>query len=131
MQSEVDVVGRPELQIETVGRTGVVTVGDRLTSKIQLKNHGSAVAKNVSLSIQLPPELKMVEVRGSQYTIRNNMITFDSVAAISPKELVGFEVVMEAIAEAPDAQMSLEILADHLTKPAKRSETVQIAAELR
>jgi uncharacterized repeat protein (TIGR01451 family) len=131
VKSEVDVVGRPELQIETVGRTGVVTVGDRLTSKIQLKNHGSAVAKNVSLSIQLPPELKMVEVRGSQYTIRNNMITFDSVAAISPKELVGFEVVMEAVAEAPDAQMSLEILADHLTKPAKRSETVQIAAELR
>ncbi|MDB5347630.1 MAG: conserved repeat domain protein [Schlesneria sp.] len=131
VKSEVDVVGRPELQIETVGRTGVVTVGDRLTSKIQLKNHGSAVAKNVSLSIQLPPELKMVEVRGSQYTIRNNMITFDSVAAISPKELVSFEVVMEAVAEAPDAQMSLEILADHLTRPAKRSETVQIAAELR
>ncbi|HEY4259470.1 MAG TPA: hypothetical protein VGM98_04900, partial [Schlesneria sp.] len=66
VKSEVDVVGRPELQIETVGRTGVVVVGDRLTSKIQLKNHGSAIAKNVRLSIEIPPELKMVEVRGSQ-----------------------------------------------------------------
>lgn len=131
VKSDVDVVGRPELQIETVGRTGVVAVGDRLTSKIQLKNHGSAAAKNVSLSIRLPRELKLIEVRGGQYTVRDNMVTFDSVAAISPKDLVGFELVTEAIAEAEDAQMNLEISADHLTKPARRSETVQIAAELR
>lgn len=130
VKSEVDVVGRPELQIETVSRTGVVAVGDRLTSKIQLKNHGSAPAKNVSLSIRLPRELKLLEVRGSQYTIRDNVLTFDTVGSISPKELVGIELVMEAVAEA-DAQMNLEITADHLTKPARRSETVQIAAEIR
>ena len=37
---------------------------------------------------------------------------------------------MEAVSEA-DAQMNLEISADHLGKPARRSETVQIAAEVR
>jgi uncharacterized repeat protein (TIGR01451 family) len=130
VKSEIEVVGRPELQIETVGRTDVVSVGDRLTSKIQLKNHGSASARNVSLSIRLPRELKLLEVRGSEYTLRDNVISFQPMAAIAPKESAGFELVMEAIAEA-DAQMSLEISADHLTKPARRSETVQIAAEVR
>lgn len=130
VKSEVDVIGRPELQIETVSRTGAVAVGDRLTSKIQLKNHGSASARNVSLSIRLPRELRLIEVRGGQYSLRDNVISFEPVAAISPKEAAGFELVMEAVAEA-DAQMNLEISADHLNKPARRSETVQIAAEIR
>lgn len=130
VKAEVDVVGRPELQIETVSRTGVVAVGDRLTSKIQLKNHGSASARNVSLNIRLPRELKLVEVRGGQYSLRDNVISFEAVNAIGPKETAAFELVMEAVAEA-DAQMNLEISADHLSKPARRSETVQIAAEIR
>ncbi len=130
VKADVDVVGRPELQIETVSRTGVVAVGDRLTSKIQLKNHGSAPANNVSLNIRLPRELKLVEVRGGQYSLRDNVIAFETVNAIGPKETAAFELVMEAVAEA-DAQMNLEISADHLSKPARRSETVQIAAEIR
>lgn len=130
VKSDVDVVGRPELQIETISRTGIVAVGDRLTSKIQLKNHGSAAAKNVSLSIRLPRELKLIEVRGGQYTLRDNVIAFDAVAAIGPKEFAAYELVMEAVSEA-DAQMNLEISAEHLSKPARRSETVQIAAEIR
>lgn len=130
VKADVDVVGRPELQIETVSRTGVVAVGDRLTSKIQLKNHGSASARNVKLNIRLPRELKLVEVRGGQYSMRDNVIAFETVAAIGPKETSAFELIMEAVAEA-DAQMNLEISADHLSKPARRSETVQIAAEIR
>lgn len=126
----VDAVGRPELQIETVSRTGTINVGDRLTSKIQLKNHGSAAASNVSLSLRLPRELKLIEVRGSQYSVRDNAIVFAPVSTIGPREQAAFEVVMEAISEA-DAQMNLEISADHLSKPARRSETVQIAAEVR
>jgi len=129
VKSDVDVVGRPELQIETVSRTGVA-VGDRLTSKIQLKNHGSAAAKNVSLSIRLPRELKLIEVRGGKYALRDHVITFESVPAINPNGAAAFELVMEAEAAA-EAQMNLEISADHLSRPARRSETVQIAAEIR
>lgn len=130
VKADIDVVGRPELQIETVGRTGSVAVGDRLTSRIQLKNHGSAAARNVAMNIRLPRELKLVEVRGGQYTVRDNVISFDVVNSISPNETAAFELVMEAVAEA-DAQMNLEISADHLSKPARRSETVQIASEVR
>ena len=126
----VDAVGRPELQIETVSRTGTINVGDRLTSKIQLKNHGTAAASNVGLSIRLPGELKLVEIRGGEYSVRGDSIVFAPVSKIGPREQAAFEVVMEAVSEA-DAQMFLEISADHLNKPAQRSETVQIAAEVR
>ena len=130
VKSEVDVIGRPELQMETVNATGVVAVGDRLTSKIQLKNSGSAPARNVALSISVPPEMKLIEVRGGRYQQVKNVIRFEPLAELAPRDAVAFELVMEAIAEA-DAKMDLQISADHLTKPARRTESVQIAKEIR
>ena len=130
VKSEVDVVGRPELQMETLNATGQVAVGDKLTSKIQLKNSGSAPARNVALSISIPREMKLIEVRGGRYQAKNNVINFEPLAELAPRDAVAFEVVMEAIAEA-DAKMDLQITADHLTKPARRTETVQIATEVR
>ena len=130
VQSEVDVVGRPELQMETLNATGVVAIGDKLTSKIQLKNSGSAPARNVALSISVPKELRLVEVRGARYQETKNIIRFEPLAELGTRETVSFELVMEAIAEA-DARMDLQITADHLPKPAHRIETVHIATEVR
>jgi uncharacterized repeat protein (TIGR01451 family) len=130
VKSEVDVIGRPELQMETVNATGQVAVGDRLTSKIQLKNSGSAPARNVGLSISIPREMKLIEVRGGRYQAKNNVVQFEHLSELAPRDVAAFEVVMEAIAEA-DAKMDLQITADHLTKPARRTETVQIANEVR
>ena len=130
VQSEVDVVGRPELQMETLNATGVVAIGDKLTSKIQLKNSGSAPARNVALSISVPKELRLVEVRGARYQETKNVIRFEPLAELGTRETVSFELVMEAIAEA-DARMDLQITADHLPKPAHRIETVHIATEVR
>lgn len=130
VKSEVDVVGRPELQMETLNATGQVAVGDKLTSKIQLKNSGSAPAHNVGLSISIPREMKLIEVRGARYQAKNNVVVFEPLAELAPRGAATFEVVMEATAEA-DAKMDLQITADHLTKPARRTETVQIATEVR
>ena len=62
--------------------------------------------------------------------LRGKQLVFQAMSAISPREAVGFELVMEAVAEADD-QINLEISAEHLAKPARRSETVQIAADVR
>jgi len=130
VKSEVDVIGRPELQMETVSATGVVAVGDRLTSKIQLKNSGSASARNVALSISVPPEMKLIEVRGGRYQQQKNVIRFEPLVELAARDSAAFELVMEAVAEA-DAKMDLQISADHLPKPARRTESVQIANEVR
>ncbi len=130
VKSEVDVVGRPELQMETLNAAGLIAVGDKLTSKIQLKNSGSAPARNVALSISVPRELRLVEVRGAKYVEAKNIIRFEPLGELGPRETVSFELVMEATAEA-DARMDLQITADHLPKPAHRIETVHIATEVR
>ena len=129
VNSSVEVVGRPELQMETLSATGVVTVGDKITSKFQLKNTGSATARNVQLRIQLPPELRLVNVRGTKFQkTKNNTVIFDPIDELSPRSHAAFELVLEPTEEA-DARMSIEISANHLTKPHRREETIQIARD--
>lgn len=128
IQSTVDVYGKPELQMETLSATGAVTIGDRITSKFQLNNTGTAAASNVQLRIKLPRELKLVSINGARYQQKDNVILFESITELPPRSKASYELVLEPIAEA-DAQIGLEISADHLTKPGRRVETIQIARD--
>ena len=128
VDSTVDVVGRPELQMETLSATGVVTVGDRITSKLQLKNSGTAPARNVQLSIRLPSELRLVEVRGRKFHQKGDKVIFDTIDELAPRTNVAFELILEPTSEA-DARIQLEISAEHLTKPHRRDETIQIVQD--
>lgn len=128
VQSAIEVIGKPELQMETLSATGAVTVGDRITSKFQLNNNGTAGAKNVQLRIKLPRELKLISVKGAKFQQTENGIIFETIEELPPRSKAAYELVLEPIAEA-DAQLGLEISADHLTKPGKRVETIQIARD--
>ena len=128
VNSTVDVVGRPELQMETLSATGVVTVGDRITSKLQLKNAGTAPARNVQLSIRLPSELRLVEVRGRNFQKKGDRVVFDLIDELAPRTNIAFELILEPTSEA-DARIQLEISAEHLTKPHRRDETIQIVQD--
>ena len=116
--------------METLNATGSVAVGDKLTSKIQLSNKGNASARNVRLSVSIPRQLKLVEVRGVQYQTEKDLIRFEPLVELNPHDTATFEIVMEAIEEA-DALMDLQISAEHLSKPARRQETVQIEKQVR
>ncbi len=128
VNSTVDVVGKPELQMETLSATGTVTVGDQITSKFQLKNSGTAPAQNVQLKIRLPKELRLVKVRGARFQQNDDTILFDSIVELLPRAVAAFELVLEPIEEA-DARIGLEISANHLTKSHRREETIQIARD--
>ena len=103
-------------------------MGDRITSKFQLNNTGTAGAKNVQLRVKLPRELKLISVKGAKFQQTENGILFETIDELPPRSKAAYELVLEPIAEA-DAQLSLEISADHLTKPGKRVETIQIARD--
>ena len=126
----VEVVGKPELQMETLTATGVVTLGDRITSRFQLNNTGTAPANNVQLRIQLPQELRLVSVKGTKLrrSGNSNEVLFDPILELAPRSKVAYELVLEPISEA-DAQIVLEISADHMTRPGRRIETIQIARD--
>ena len=129
VDSTVEVVGRPELQMESLSTTGVVTVGDRISSKMQLKNSGTASARNVRLSLRLPPELRLVEVRGRKFQQQDDRVIFETIEELPPRGNVAFELMLEPIQEA-EAKIQLEIAAEHLSKPHRRDETIQIVPDI-
>ena len=129
VDSTVEVVGRPELQMESLSTTGVVTVGDRISSKMQLKNSGTASARNVRLSLRLPPELRLVEVRGRKFQQQDDRVIFETIEELPPRGNVAFELMLEPIQEA-EARIQLEIAAEHLSKPHRRDETIQIVQDV-
>ena len=129
INASVDVVGKPELQMETLSRTGEVTVGDQITSKFQLNNSGTAVATNVQLKIRLPRELRLISVKGGKFKqTDDDVVIFESIDEFAPRTKIAYELVWEPTAEA-DAQIELEISADHLQKPGRRIESIQIARD--
>ena len=128
VDASVEVVGKPELVMETLSATGAVTLGERITSKFQLNNTGTAPATNVQLRVRLPAELRLISVKGSKFQQRDDLVVFDSISELAPKTKVSYELVLEPVEEA-DAQIALEISADHLNKPGRRIETIQIAAD--
>ena len=128
VNSSVEVVGKPELQMETLSATGVVTLGERITSRFQLNNNGTAAATNVQLHIKLPAELRLISVKGAKFQQKGNEVWFESISELAPHTKAAYELVLEPAEEA-DAQIVLEISADHLNKPGRRIETIQIARD--
>lgn len=128
VKSTIDVVGKPELLMETLSATGSVTLGDRITSRFQLKNTGTAVANDVQLRIRLPRQLRLSSVRGAKYQQVNDMLVFESIDELAPKSAASYELVLEATDEG-DAQITLDIFARHLNKPGHRVEMIQIAKD--
>ena len=128
IQSKVEVVGRPEIQMETLSATGVVTVGDKITSKFTLRNSGTAPARNVKLQIQLPAELRVLSARGAKFQKDKNTIVFDTIEEMLPRTSSTFELAFEPVDEA-DARIVVEIIADHLSRPHRREESIQIVRD--
>jgi uncharacterized repeat protein (TIGR01451 family) len=108
--------------------TGTVTVGDKISSKFQLKNSGTTSARNVQLRVQIPPQLRLVTVRGGKFQKIKNVVVFDAIEELTPRSQAAFEFVLEPIEEA-EAHVVVEVYADHLTKPHRREETIQIASD--
>lgn len=128
IDSKIEVIGKPELQMETLSATGTVTVGEQITSRFQLSNTGTSSANNVQLRIKLPRELRLISVKGANFQQRDDYLLFETIGELAPRKKVAYELVLEPMAEA-DAQIGLEIAADHLAKPGRRIETIQIARD--
>ena len=129
VKQTIAVEGFPSLAIESTGDERLVAVGEQLTSQIQLRNRGSAAAENVGLTIVIPAELRVVSAKGpSEYQLVGQKLVFDPVRELGPRDSAPFDVVVEALS-AGDARLELQITADHLKRPIKHEEAVQVVGD--
>ncbi len=129
VKPKVSIEGFPSLALEPLGLQRLVAVGEKITSKVQIKNNGSAVADNVRLTVNLPPELKLVNVKApAAYQVIGQRLEFEAVPSLAPKTGATFELVLEAVA-AGDSRLEMQFAADHLRLPVKHEEAVNVFSE--
>lgn len=129
VKPQVAIEGFPALALEPLGLQRLVAVGEKVTSRVQIKNNGSAVAENVQLMVNLPPELRLVSVKApTNYQVNGQRLQFEPVASLSPKTNATFELVLEAIAPG-DSRLEMQFAADHLRSPVKHEEAVNVFSE--
>lgn len=124
----VSIEGYPALALERLGEERLVGVGETVTTKIQLQNRGSAEARGVSVTIDLPTELKLVSATGpSQYRLEGQRLTFEPIGSVAARGSAAYELVLEA--QSPgDSRIEMQISADHLRRPVRHDEALQVLA---
>lgn len=129
VKPKVVIEGYPSLALEPLGDQRLVALGEKLTTRMQIKNNGSATAENVGIAIELPPELKLVSVKApAAYQVVGQRLQFEPIGQLPAKTGATFELVLEAVA-AGDVRLELQIAADHLKRPVRHEEAVQIFNE--
>lgn len=126
VQPTITIEGFPSLAVEPLGEQRLVAIGEQVTSRIQLRNKGTATAKNVGLTITLPPELRLVSAKGpTQYRQEASKLVFDPVDELLASGSADFQLVFEAQSSG-DSRLEMQISADHLRRPVRHEEAVQV-----
>jgi uncharacterized repeat protein (TIGR01451 family) len=126
VQPTITIEGFPSLAVEPVGEQKLVAIGEQVTSRIQLRNKGTATAKNVGLTITLPPELRLISAKGpGTYKQEASRLVFDPIDEVLASGVLEFQLVFEAQA-AGDSRLEMQISADHLRRPVRHEEAVQV-----
>lgn len=121
--------GFPTLALERLCEDHLVGIGEQVTTRIALQNRGTAPAKNVGFTIDLPAELKLVSVEGAtRYRVEGRQLVFEAIEELAPRATTEIEFVFETQA-AGDGRLEMRLTADHLSRPLKRDETVQVIAD--
>lgn len=126
VQPTISIEGFPALVVEPLGEQRLVAIGEQVTSRIQLRNKGTATAKKVGLTITLPPELRLVSAKGpGKHRQEASRVIFDPLDEVLPSGTAEFQLVFEAQA-AGDSRLEMQLSADHLRRPVRHEEAVQI-----
>lgn len=116
----------PEILFECIDTEDPLLVGDETMYIIQVANQGTAPDHNMRLSVSIPANMKIISAVGdTQGAIRGNQISFKPYAALKPKEILEFRIVVEAI-EAGDARLKAALRSDGLKRPLPEEESTAV-----
>ena len=129
LNAETKVEGFASLAIHEVKGKGPVAVGERVSWKFHLKNRGSAKASNVSLSCELPNNVKFVSAQGPEdYNIQGQNVIFKPINALMPGQETTIDLVMTA-ASTGKTQLKVSVKSDEMNDPISHEETVIVFDE--
>ncbi len=125
-KSETKIKGFSSLNLKLTSFDTPLTVGETIAVKVRAQNRGSASATNVQLNIQIPPELKLLEVKApvklQQIDDQVHQINIPKIEANSSFEV---EIALKVL-RSGEARLSSIIKSDQMNKSLTREEPLII-----
>ncbi len=98
-QCSTHVEGTPSLAMEVRDLDDPVEVGVETAYEIKVRNEGSAPAKTVNVSCELPAGLSLVDVAGPvEYIAERNLLVFKPLAKLDPEGTASFTIRVKGTA---------------------------------
>ncbi len=106
-----------------------VVIGERFGFTITIDNRGTAVARNVQMSVQVPPEIKVLaagnrDVAGKLMT--GNLVKYDTVLMIQPDQKMTFQLTLQGQEAVRNAVVQAYLTYEEMQEPMKVSESVTV-----
>ena len=111
-----------------VDNTDPVQVGQNTTYTITVKNQGSAPAKNVQISGNLPEQLKFVSGQGvTNVNADGQTLNIDPLDQLAPGDAVSWQI--QARADQPANTLTrIELKSESLPQPVPEAESTRLIA---
>ena len=106
-----------------------VQVGERFGFTVTIDNRGTAVARNVEMSVQVPTELKVLAAGTRQVPgklMPGNMVKYNRVLEIGPNEQMTFQLTLQGQQAVKNAVVEAFLKYDEMQKPLIVSESVTV-----
>ncbi len=107
-----------------------VALGEKFGFTITIDNRGTAIARNVEVAVQIPPDIKVLaagtkDVPGNLVEGRN-IVRFNTVQAIRPNEKMTFTIKLQGQAAVKNAVVQGSLKYDEMAEPLIVSESVTV-----
>jgi len=120
--------GLPAYRLQVVDLKDPIQVGDHTTYKIDVTNQGSLAGQQIQITADVPPQLRIINARGPvQPKVEGQRITFPPVEALQPKQMLTYEVEVQAL-QPNDAHFHVELRSPDITDPVTVEESTTIYA---
>lgn len=125
----VDVEGIHNVTADISRQDKPVAIGERFGFTVTIDNRGTAEARNVQISLQVPGEIEVLaagthEVPGK--LLAGNVVRYDKVVSIRPNEQMKFQVTLRGKQITRNAVVQAQLKYDEMDRPLIVSESVTV-----
>lgn len=128
-QMQTHIEGVPSLAIEVADLDDPVEVGTETAYEIRIVNEGTAAARDVSVSCELPAGVSFVSAAGpTDGHASGDLVTFQPAAAVAAGETLTYQVRVQG-RTAGDVRFRCRVTSETLTQPLLSEELTKFYAE--
>jgi uncharacterized repeat protein (TIGR01451 family) len=125
-QAGVEINGLPAFRIDVKDRNDPIEVGQNTSYDITIINRGTMAGSDIEITASVPPQLKVLNVRGpTQPKVEGGKITFPPLATLPVGQQISYGVDVQAV-QAGRAVFEVQLKTPLLKEPVTQQESTTI-----